>query len=218
MIPPGGSARVDIGESLTWGWNKFKDNAGPLVIVMLAAFVGLLVGGLVLGLLRSAADNFFTWLLVSAVGQVALFVLGGFLQIGVYQSALAIADGRRVEPAKMFRTDMLGAFLIATLLTSLMVGIGVVLCILPGIVLAYLTYLTPFYVLDQRMAPVEAIRTSIQVTSSNLATLLPFSIVIFLVYLAGAIACCVGLLVSAPVALLAVTHAYRGISGRPVAV
>jgi uncharacterized membrane protein len=214
--PPG--MAVDIGASLSWAWQKFQQNAGPLIIVMLVAFVGSIIASVVSFALRSSASGLFAFLLATAVGSVLQFVVSGFLHLGVYQSALAIADGRPVEPGKMFTTDQLGNYLVATLLYGLMVGVGFLLCILPGIVVAYLGFLTPFYVLDQRMAPVDAIRASFKVTSANVGALLGFAIVVFLVYIVGAIACLVGLLVTAPVALLAITYVFRQINGRPVAV
>jgi uncharacterized membrane protein len=63
----------------------------------------------------------------------------------------------------------------------------------------------------------DAVRASFRTTSSNVGQLLPFAIVVFLVYIVGAIACGVGLLVSAPVALLAITYAFRRLHGQSVA-
>jgi uncharacterized membrane protein len=207
---------VDIGAAFSWAWAKFKENAGPLVIVMLVALVGFLIAGIISGILRSAASGFFGILVVTAVGDVIFLLIGGVCQIGIYQSAVAVADGRPVEPAKMFTTDLLGPFVIALLLYGLMVGVGSLFCFIPGIVLAYLGFFTPFYVLDARMSPTDAIRASFQVTSKNVGGLIGFAVVAFLVYVLGFIACFVGVLVAGPVVLLATTYVFRSVNGRPV--
>lgn len=218
-IPAGGSGgSVDIGAAFSWAWQKFQANAGPLIIVMLIAFVGSVVATIIGNVLQRSASGVFALLLAAAVGGVIQFVVSGFLHVGVYQSALAIADGRPVEPAKMFTTDMLGQYLVAMIVYGLLVGVGLILCIIPGLVIAFLGFLTPYYVLDQRMAGVDAVKASFQTTRANVGGLLPFAIVAFFVYVIGLIACGVGLLVTAPVALLATTYVYRQISGRPVTV
>jgi uncharacterized membrane protein len=142
--------------------------------------------------------------------------VSGFLHIGVYNSALAIADGRPVEPSKMFKTDYLANYLVAILLYGLLAAVGLLLCIIPGIVVLYLGFLTPWYVLDQGMAPVDAIKASFQITTKYAGSLILFAVVTWLIYIVGFIACIVGLLVSAPVALLMVTYVFRQLTGRPV--
>jgi uncharacterized membrane protein len=183
---------------------------------MLVALVGFIVAGIISGVLRSSASGFFGFLVVTAVGDVIFLLIGGVLQIGIYQSALAVADGRPVEPAKMFTTDLLGPFVIALFLYGLMVGVGSLFCFIPGIVLAYLGFFTPFYVLDHRMSPTDAIRASFHVTSRNAGGLIGFAVVAALVYLLGFIACFVGVLVAGPVVLLATTYVFRGVNGQPV--
>ena len=183
---------------------------------MLIALVGYIVAAIVAGVIRGAASGFIGLLVTSAVGDLLLLLVGGFLQIGIYQSALAVADGRPVEPGKMFSTDMLVPFAIAVFLYSLMVAVGTLFCFIPGIVLAYLGFFTPLYVLDKRMAPTEAIRASFQITSKNVGGLIGFAIVGFLVYVLGFILCFVGTLVAAPVVLLATTYVFRNLNGEPV--
>ena len=50
-----------------------------------------------------------------------------------------------------------------------------------------------------------------------MGSLLVFAIVAYLIWFVGAVACFVGLLVSVPVALLMITYAFRGLTGRSVA-
>ena len=214
---PPSTSGVDIGAALSWAWNKFQKNAGPLILVVLIAFAGIVVAsGLGIAIRNALGNSLLAVLFGVAVADLLVFVVSGFLHIGVYNSALALADGRPVEPSKMFKTDYLANYLVAILLYGLLAAVGFLLCILPGIVVLYLGFLTPWYVLDQGMAPVDALKASYQTTTKN-AGLILFAIVTWLIYVAGAIACLVGLLVTVPLALLMVTYTYRRLTGRPVA-
>jgi uncharacterized membrane protein len=185
---------------------------------VLIAFVGILVASFLGAVIRNASGDSLVGVLFGvAVADLLIFIVSGFLHIGVYNSALALADGRRVEPSKMFRSDYLLNYLVAILLYGLLAAVGLFLCILPGIVVLYLGFLTPWYVLDQGMAPVDALKASYRTTTSNGWGLIFFALVTWLIYVAGAIVCLVGLLVTVPVALLMVTYTFRRLTGGLVA-
>jgi len=190
---------------------------GPLIIIMLIVFVGYVVTFIVRLALNSLIHGFFGLVVLGALGVLLSLVVGGILQLGLWRSGLAITAGEPVEPAKMFSTDLLGPYIIATILFSVMVGVGTLFCFIPGLVLFFFGFFYPYYVLEQRQGPTEAIKSSFQLVSNNLAILIPFAVVVWLVYIAGAIVCGVGLLVSAPVAIIATAYAYRVLNNQPVA-
>ena len=66
------------------------------------------------------------------------------------------------------------------------------------------------------MDPVEAIQTSINWVKDNFGEVFVILLVSYLIYLAGACLCGVGLLVSAPVALVAIVYSYRALTNEPV--
>ena len=214
--PSGGG--LDIGRAFSWAWAKFQANAGPLIGVMVVAFVGSIIAIVISAVIRNAfSGGLFGFLLVTAFTQILIFVVTGALQIGVYRSALTVSNGQRIEIGRMFAGDDLGPYLLATIALGVLTFVGFLLCILPGIAVMFFGFFTPFFVLDQHQAPVDAIKSSFRLVSANVGTLLPFAIVAFLVYVVGFIACGVGVLVTAPVSLLAVTFAYRTLNGQPVA-
>jgi uncharacterized membrane protein len=212
------AARFDIGAAFSYAWAKFQANAGPLIGIMLVAFVGSIVAAVIAGIIRSSiGGGFFGFLFVTALTQILVFVVTGLLEIGVYRSALAVTAGQPIDFGRMFSTDELGPYLIATLLWGLVVFVGFLLCIVPGIVLLFFGFYYPFYILDQRQAPVDSIRSSFQLVNANLGVMIPFALLAFLCYVVGFIACGVGVLVSAPIALIAIAYAYRTLNGQPVA-
>jgi uncharacterized membrane protein len=117
----------------------------------------------------------------------------------------------------MFRSDHLLNYLVALFLYGLLAAVGFALCILPGIVVLYLGFLTPWFVLDQGMDPVDALKASYRTTTSSGWGLIFFALITWLIYVAGAIVCLVGLLVTVPLALLMVTYTFRRLTGGLVA-
>lgn len=221
--PPGqyggyGTEPFDLGRAFSYAWNKFQKNAGPLILVMIVAFVGIIVASIFSAIVRASfGSGLFSTLFAFGVTQVLLFVVSSVLQIGVYRSSLAVTAGEPIDIGRVFSSDQLGPFIIGSLLYGLMVGVGTIFCILPGIALAFLGFFWPYYVLDQNQAPVDAIKSSFSLVNSNLGQMIPFAIVAFIVYAIGAVLCGVGLLVSAPVVLIAVAYAYRTLNGQSVA-
>jgi uncharacterized membrane protein len=71
--------------------------------------------------------------------------------------------------------------------------------------------------LDKGVGPGEAISTSIDWVKNNAGRVVLVLVVAYVVYTLGIIACCVGLLVSIPVALVAITYSYRVLGNEPVA-
>lgn len=149
--------------------------------------------------------------------NLIISVLVGALQIGLYRAALSITAGQPLDFGSLYSSENIGPYLVTVVVIAAMVAVGDLLCFVPGVILRFLTYFGPFFVLDRQMTPGQAIRASFDLTSANLGIMIPFAIVAVLVYLAGFLACGIGILVSAPVALIAVAFAYRSLTGEPIA-
>jgi len=201
--------QLDIGTALSYGWRKFQQYAGPLIIIVLIAAVVQLV----FGLLRLAADGIVTQLLLAVIG----FVVGQIVLLGIYRAALLVTQGVTPEPGRVFNTDRLGDYIVASILYSLAVGIGFVLCIIPGIIAAVLFAFYPYFVLDKNMGAVDALSASSKLVRANTGSAVGLLVVAFLLFIVGAALCGIGLLVTGPVSLLMTAYGYRVLTNQPVA-
>ena len=95
--------------------------------------------------------------------------------------------------------------------------VGTILCYLPGLVVGFFTSYSLYFVMDKGLAPIEAIKASVNLVKDNLGTTIVWYIVGGLVAGAGAIACGVGLLVTIPIFLLGTAYTYKHLTGQPVA-
>lgn len=102
---------------------------------------------------------------------------------------------------------------LASLAGSIVVTIGFILLLLPGIYLAVSYMFTTFLIIDYRMEFWQAMEISRKIISHNWFAFLLFALVLFLINLLGALAFGIGLLVTLPVTSCAVAVAYKEIVG-----
>jgi uncharacterized membrane protein len=214
--PPG------LGDALTYGWEKFRANVGPIITAVVVYVVGsVVVFGLLYATIFAAARGgdagLAGALLVGAIMVVAITLLAFLVQAGLIRGALAITRGERPTTAHFFTTDRLGPVVGASLLVALATGIGSLLCYIPGIIVAYLTQYTLYFLIDKDMGAVDAIRASAQFTTAHPGTLIVFAIVGYLILVVASVACLLPLLVAFPVVLIAQAYLYKRLQDEPVA-
>jgi uncharacterized membrane protein len=205
--PPGGDRSPDTGTALSYGWQKFQQNVGPLLIAVLIPVVVQIV----LSIIGRAVNS--TPVLI--LFEIVSIALGAAAGIGIYRVALQITAGEPADIGKAFAYDRWGEWIIFSIIFGLMVGIGLLLCIVPGLLVLAFFGLAPFFFLDQRMSLGEALTASrMAVQTKGLA--LPILLCIVVGFL-GIILCFVGVLITEPIAYVAVAFLYRYAAGQSVA-
>jgi uncharacterized membrane protein len=202
-----------IESALRFGWETFKKRpwffVGSTIVILLAsglidAFSSALntaVGG--------TAEQ------PSIIGTVVNLGLGTLLGMGATAFYLAAHDNPdTVDLSALWHPQPFWKYLGASILYGLTLVAGLILLIVPGIIFALMFMFTTFIVIDREPGPIEAMKESNRITYGHKWSLLGFTLVLVLINLLGVIALVVGLLVSIPVSSLAVTHAYRVLSGR----
>lgn len=228
--PPPRPGSFDVGAAFSWAWDRFKQNAGPLVLGVLVIVV---VSGIIntltsLPTIGAAPDSSATaediWAYAGAnagwgiVGGIVSAVLVAPLTLNLARMALGIADGRQADVGDMFKFDLAGPAIVLGLLTYLLTMVGLVLCVIPGLIFAFGAGFSTLILADTGRSPWESIKASFGVYKVNLGMALVAVLLGGLVAAVGVIACVIGVLVTAPIGLLFVTYAYRSITGGRVAV
>ncbi len=147
------------------------------------------------------------------LGQVATTLFGAALIRGAFDAV----DGREVTLGGMFeRWDKIQV-VVAALVISVLTTIGLVLCVLPGFVVIFLTWFTTYFIVDRGEDAVTAIKSSFSFATQHVGPLLLLALLSFLCFVVGALACLVGLLVAYPVVSIAAAYSYRRLQDQPVA-
>jgi uncharacterized membrane protein len=155
----------------------------------------------------------FVGLLFSIAGQVAYTLLSAALIRG----ALDAVDGREVSLGSMFeRWDKLQVIL-AALVVGILTFVGILLCILPGIVVIFLSWFTTYFIVDRGLNAIEGLKASWRFAADHVGPLLLLAVLGILCSLAGLLACFVGLLVAIPVVTIASAYTLRTLHDQPVA-
>jgi len=185
-VPPAG-IRAQSGHWIGEGWRIVKTD-----IWMFA------LAGLVFALLSSAIP----------------LILQGPLTVGLHLYIIKRMMNRNAEFADLFEGfNFFIPALVASLIISLFVSIGTLLCLIPGLVVAAMYMFTYLFIFDKRMDFWPAMQASHAVVRNDYFGFTMFILLMSLVNLLGILCCIVGVFVTIPLCLAAVTVAYRDIVG-----
>lgn len=225
--PPGGSygaaaGEWSVGNALSYGWAKFKENLGPIIlltVILLAASVVLSILGSVLdrAVFGTNDDVSVTQSTRSVFSSLLGFIGQAFFGAMVVRAGLDITEGRAVEVGSIFRRINFGPVLILAILVAIIETIGFFLLIIPGLIAILFLYFATYFLLDQNLGPFDAIKASFNLVRRDLGKALVWAIVAFLVTVVGVCLCCVGLLVTVPIATIGTAYTYKKLTGQPVA-
>jgi hypothetical protein len=224
--PVPGAAPFQVGDAFNYGWKKFQEYLGPILIAMLlflvVAGVVNFIGALFAGGFGEIADPdnigigmFFSF------GYIVFSLLGALvsllIQAAVVRGALDITKGERIELSTFLSTENLGQIVLAAILLAIGTTIGIILCVIPGLILIFYSQFTYQFIIDKGLPAWDAIKASFDMVNRNLGTVVVLFLASLLAFFIGAILCGIGLLVTIPVTIIATAYAYRMMSGQTVA-
>ncbi|WP_228001566.1 hypothetical protein [Nocardia australiensis] len=203
----GSPTTLDVGNALSYGWEKFRANPVPWLGVTALGFLIYLV---FVALVRVVnPTSLLPLLLIFLVVMVGIWLL----QAALVRGALYETDGNKTVFGAYFHFVNAGNVLLTALLALVLTAIGWAFFIIPGIAIGVLCMFSLHFVVDQDHGPFTAIKSSASLVVSNLGQVLLLALAVTVITIAGTLLCGFGLLVAAPVTVIAVTYAYRALSG-----
>ena len=189
---------IDIASCISRGWTLLRDNPG------------LTIGTTLL-------------MIVVSFGLSLLPVIGllGFFINPVLIGGLCYVFTRRIRGENPQVGDAFNGFTLAFLqlglgglVSLLLICVGLVLCVLPGIYLAVAyTFALPL-IIDKKYDFWTAMEVSRRVVNRQWWTMFGLVLVLFLLNIVGVLACLVGWIVTAPLTIGALQYAYEDVFGR----
>jgi uncharacterized membrane protein len=141
-------------------------------------------------------------------------ILQGPLVVGFHIFVMKRMAGRNAEFADLFKGfNFFVPALVASLVISVFTFGASLLCLIPGLVVAAMYKFTYLFIVDKRMDFWPAMQASHNVVKSDYFGFTMFLLLLALVNLLGVLCCVVGLLVSIPVSIAAITVAYGELVG-----
>lgn len=159
--------------------------------------------GIIGGLFGHNNPVAFIWSIVSAI--VSLII-----QVGIIKIVLDLYDGKPLNLANLYLMSHLAPrFLGASILYGLMILVGFVILIIPGIYLAIKLQFYSFLIVDKNAGVVGSLKKSWALTQGASLKLFLFTLAIIILNIVGAIVLLVGLLVTIPTTTMASVYVYR---------
>lgn len=190
-----------IEEAFRFGWQKTKEHSALLFKVLLTLFaiqvayamVGRVLEGSTFGIVASLALG------------IASYVVG----VGLTVIVLKIAQGKHVEYDDILQPiEILWKYALANLLAGVLIFVGFLLLVIPGIYLATRLSMVRFAILDGE-GITGSLERSGKLTHGVKWRILAFLFLIGLINILGALLFLVGLLVTIPVTMIAYAHIYQ---------
>ncbi|WP_238815419.1 hypothetical protein [Nocardia brasiliensis] len=202
---------LDVGQALSYGWERFRSNFGPWLALVACGLVIYLAFVVVVQL--TEPTSMLPLLLIFLAVMVGVWLL----QAAMVRGALYETDGTKPSFGSYFRFVNAGNVLLTALLAFVLTCIASAACLLPGLVVGILCMFSLHFVVDQNEGPFEAIKSSAMLVIANIWPVLLLTLAVLLVTFVGALLCGLGLLIAGPVSVIAVTYAYRTLTGGVVA-
>jgi uncharacterized membrane protein len=147
---------------------------------------------------------------VPYLGPLASFIIGGALMVGIWRAILGTIGGRKPDVGMMFQGfDRFGDAFLAQLVRGILIFLGLLCLIVPGIILAIMWMFTFPIIGETGLGFWEAMRESARLTEGYRWRLFLLALASILIILLGFLACCLGVLVALPVVHTAMGLAYR---------
>lgn len=201
--------KFDVGDAIRFGWETTKANLNLVVVLTLVA-------ALATGVPSAIAEGFDPGSPVLA----ALFRLIGVIvslvvSIGAIRISLRLHDGGSATVRDLFAVDgpLFWRYFLASILYSLIVTVGLVLLIIPGVILSVRYVFYGYALVDRNARPLEALAQSAAASRGAWGSISLFGLAVILLNILGALLLGIGLLVTAPVSALASAWVYRRLTG-----
>jgi DNA-directed RNA polymerase subunit RPC12/RpoP len=224
---PGQMARrprkIEAGDVMSFAWERFTKNMGLAIGANIVNAIVIAVSAIpLIGLfiaIAIASENNQEPDAILLIGLIPAFLpviaVSLFLMPGLTKIYLGISRGDSVDIGMLFSG---GKYFvkasICTILFGLMVGLGMVACVIPGILLAlrYWPYL--YVILDEDPPGLECFNRSAELTQGNWGSVLVLGVVGFLINMAAQAICGLIQLFTQPLNSLFFSTAYVKITGQ----
>lgn len=199
--------KFSIQEALKYGWETFKKYPVFLIAVVIIVFA---ISSIFNSLYASLTNSGQNPSLVSFIAQIVGMVINMIVSMGMAKIAITLARGNKPEWEDLYNQyPKIINYFVASILFGLMVVVGLILLIVPGIYLALRYHMYSYLIVDKNLGAIEALKKSAEITKGSMWNLFLFWIVSIIVVIVGAILFFVGLLVAVPVVLVAGGFVYN---------
>jgi len=197
-----------VGSCYKNGWRQLWKNFLELFLILIISLVITLPSSV-----GRVQDDISAGVVILGIFSLAY----GILIVGPIGYGVAFAYLKAARNDKLKIKDMFEAFrnywnaVLATLLVDVIVFVGLVLFIIPGIIFACKLVFTPYLVVDRKMEVIEAVKESWRMTNGHAWKVFLIGLLAILISIAGLICFGVGIIVAIMWVSLAFASLYHAV-------
>ncbi|WP_428819466.1 hypothetical protein [Microbulbifer sp. MCCC 1A16149] len=211
-----GDYQVAIGDTLSEAWNLSKGKKGTVwlgVLLYLVAYMAItLVATLLTG--GSFTDPEANQGAGALLANLLILLASAPLSAGMIMIGIKIARNEEVSGTEVFaHFDKILPLAAGMILMYLLVTLGFILLIIPGIYLAIGYIMMLPLIVDKNLGPWQALEVSRKAVTKHWFPVFGFMIVMMLLYFAGFLALLIGLIWAIPTLSIAYGVLYRNMFG-----
>jgi len=197
-------SKFTIKEVISYSWRTTNKNFWFFIRLLLFLFV-LQMG---VAALQSAAEDRFPRLVVLvSLGSIIIHVI---VNMGIISALIKMVDGSKPVFTDIFRVvNPFWRYLGASVLYAILVTVGVILLIIPGIILSLSLQFYTYLIIDQNLSAFNGLWRSWEITKGSRWKLFGLALLLGLINMAGFLLLGVGLLWSIPISMLSIAYVYR---------
>lgn len=202
---------LSVQDSLRFGWRTFTSRS--------KLFLG--VGVITIGVM--ALEQLVQWpfggseetlSLIWWLGFVISLVISFLFSMGVTAFYLkAHRNVATVHIKDLWHPNPFLKYVGSSLAGGVLVLLGIILFIVPGIILSILFMFSAFLVIDRNLGPIKALKESARMTKGNRWNLFLLCLAVTGINILGMLPLFLGLFITLPITSLALVHAYRTLEG-----
>lgn len=195
-----------FGDALSYSWQVIKKNYDLSIGIAVVVFVGGVANGLANTFIHEKLGEGVIQIIMA---QLLFSVISLILRTGVLKIALGFAFAQSAKPVDFKATfkQYLRCFF-GWIIYLLMIILGLIVFIVPGIILAVRYQFFEFFILRYNLGIFESFNQSEILTERYRGKLFGFNIAATLFALSGLLACCIGIYITAPIAIVTWTYVF----------
>ncbi|MFC1971303.1 hypothetical protein ACFLV0_05205 [Chloroflexota bacterium] len=198
-----------VSSSYGHGWRQLWKYFLELFLIGL---IGFLIG-LPTGLIGWSDDGAVAGVFFGVIGLAYGILVNGPIDYGVSFAYLKASRSDKLEIKDVFEAfNNYWNAVLASLLVFVIVGIGLIILVIPGIIFSCKLVFTPYLVVDRKMEVIEAVKESWRMTSGHAWTVFFIYLLAIPIGIAGLICLGVGVIISIMWVSLTLASLYHAVS------
>ncbi len=206
-----GHKQLSIKDAIRFGWDAMKANIGFFIVL-------IIVAGLIQVIPRLMGEFIAPeFPIIALVLYLTATVLEIVVSLGLIKVGVKFCDGIKGKLDDLLSSfNLVFSYFAAAVVYLLIVFGGLLLFIVPGIIWAIKYSLFAYFIVDEGLGPIEAIKASGKATKGSKFQLFLLGVLLGLINLGGLLALAVGLFATIPTSMVAFAHAYRQLAGKEI--